>query len=164
MQFSDVGWHYAGLSQIWGESSSLSLPLPGFPSHSPALWSLVSWSSSQKGGISLGFLDVHFSASFPQLGQPTGQGRGREERFLKKWECSLPSLALSSPFSTLLDRKIGNPLLQLHYRSALCKTQTNKEVKEERKEYYPHALWPTGIPFSGLMDRKIDRISLFYCL
>ena len=87
-----------------GESSSLSFSLPGFPSHSPALWSLVSWSSGQKGGISLGFLDVHFAASFPQLGRPTGQGiGGRGERFLKNGNAPYllwPSAPLSQLFWT----------------------------------------------------------------
>lgn len=71
-----------------------------------------------------------FCCQFPATGA-THWARhwGAGRKVFKKWKCSLPSLALSSPFSTLLDRKTGNPLLQLHYRSALCKTQTKKEVK-----------------------------------
>ena len=136
-----------------GESSSLSLSLPGFPSHSPALWSLVSWSSGQKCGISR----CPFCCQFPAIGVTHWARRWRwgGGEVLKKWECSLPSLALSSPFSTLLDRKTGNPLLQLHCRSALCKTQTKKEVKEEReKSATPILSGPQGSPFLILWTER----------
>ena len=88
------------------------------------------------------------------LGKALAAGGGE---VFKKWECSLPSLALSSPFSTLLDRKTGNPLLQLHCRSALCKTQTKKEVKEEReKSATPILSGPQGSPFLILWTERQD--------
>ena len=136
----------------FGESSSPSLSLPGFPSHSLALWSLVFWSSGWKGGISLGFLNVHVAVSFSQLGLPTGQGSGWEKGFLKKMGMLPAYSGPQLPFLNSSGQKDRKPTALTHYRSALCKTQTKKEVKE--KSVTPILSGPQGSPFLVLWTER----------
>ena len=67
------------------------------------------------------------------------------------------------PFLNSSGQKDRKPTALTHYRSALCKTQTKKEVKEEKRVLPPYSLAHRD-PLFWSYGQK-DRISLsFSCV